>query len=230
MRKHPRIIAILPAYNAAKTLASFCKKMPKGLFKEVILIDDASEDETFKLAKKVKGIKVFRNNKNLGYGGNMKRCLDLALKSGADIIIELHPDGEYGFDGIIPAMKQIRKGAKFVLGNRFSNNPLNHGMPFWKYPFAKGLSLIANLILGTKIPDLHQGFRVYTKEMLTQINFRKCSNDYLFSFEIITQAVFQKIPIASIPVTVHYTGNKRGASLSSSIAYSLGVLKILLKT
>jgi hypothetical protein len=145
------------------------------------------------------------------------------------VIIELHPDGEYGFDGIGPAIQKIKEGADFVLGNRFSEekNALKTGMYKWKYPFMRILNFIDNAILGTNVSDLHQGFRVYTKKLLQSVNFRATSNNYIFSFEIIAQAAAKNMKFASVPVSTHYEGKKRGASLKASFLYSLGTFHVL---
>lgn len=222
-----KIIAILPAYNAANTLIDFLKKLP-DLFDEIILVDDCSSDNTYVIAKKQKGIAVYRTPQNLGYGGNLKTCLSLALEKGGDIIVELHPDNEYSTDGIAPSLKEIKKGARLVLGNRFSHQSIRSGMFFWKYVSTRMLTFIHNLILQTNIQDLHQGFRVYTRELLNEVNFRRNSNNYIFSFEIILQAVFKKIKIESVPVSTSYTGKKRGASFKASTVYVLGTFRVVL--
>ncbi|MBI2595289.1 glycosyltransferase family 2 protein [Candidatus Daviesbacteria bacterium] len=229
MFKKLKVVAILPAYQAEKTLLPFFKTLPKGVFDEVILVDDCSSDKTYEIAKKHRGIKAYQNPKNLGYGGNVKQCLKTALKHGADVMIEIHPDGEYGADGIIPALLEIKQGAKFVLGNRFAKNPVSSGMFLWKYVFIRVLNLIHNLILRTNIPDLHQGFRVYTRQQLSKVNFKKMSDGYIFSFEIIVETIFKKMHISSVPVSTKYQGAKRGAYFKNSLVYGLQTLAICLK-
>lgn len=229
MAKTPKIISIFIAYNAAKTLEKFYHNFPKKLVNEIILVDDASKDGTFELSKKL-GITSYRNPVNLGYGGNMKRALDLALSVDADIIIDIHPDGEYKPSAIPNALKKIESGAEFVLGNRFTtlDNPLKSGMHFWKWVPIRLLNFIDKVILGVNLDDFHQGFRVYTGKMLKEINYQTNSNNYLFSFELIVQAVYHRIRIVQVPVETSYTGKKRGASLINSIRYSLGTFKVLL--
>ena len=223
-----KIVTIFIAYNAAKTLENFYKNFPKKYCDEIILVDDYSSDETFKIAKKL-GIKTYRNPVNLGYGGNMKRALDLALKEKADIIIDIHPDGEYSPSAIPGALKQIQRGNRFVLGNRFTSliKPIKNGMYIWKLIPLRILNSIDSLVLGVRLKDFHQGFRVYTKQMLQNLNYHQNSNNYLFSFELIAQSVYKKIKIAQVPVETSYRGKKRGASLKSSIIYSLGTFKVL---
>lgn len=223
-----KIVAVLPAYRAEKTLKLFLNDLPK-VFDKIILVDDASDDSTFEIARAVKGISVYRNAKNLGYGGNMKRCLKLALDEGADIIVEIHPDGEYGFNGITPALEKINKGASLVLGNRFENfnDALKAGMFFWKYPVNKALNFIDNLILQTRIPDLHQGFRVYTRVLLKDLNFNAYSDDFLFTFQIICESILLKKKIDIVKITASYKGKKRGVNFTQGVRYTFGTFLIL---
>ena len=227
--KKPAIFAVFIAYNAEKTLGKFFETFPKHLFDEIILVDDASQDSTYELAKSL-GIKTYKNEVNLGYGGNMKRALSIGLQLGGDVFVDIHPDGEYLPSSIPAALKKVEEGAWFVLGNRFSNmaTPLKSGMYFWKFIPIVGLNLLARLILQTDIKDLHQGFRVYTRRLLEKNSFENYSNGYLFSIEMIAQAIFNKISIAQVPVETRYTGKKRGARLKHSILYTTGTIKILL--
>jgi len=228
--KPKKKIAIFIAYKAADTLEKFYKSFPKSLFDEIILVDDCSPDETFAIAKKLKGLKAYRNKVNLGYGGNLKKAVCLALSHGADIIVDIHPDGEYKPSAIPPALEKITKEkCDFVMGNRFTSveSQLKSGMFAWKILPLLALSFIDRLVLGVKITDFHQGFRVYSRKLFEKVNFEKNSNNYLFSFELITQAVFHKIKIAEVPVETNYEGKKRGASLKNSIKYTSGTFKIL---
>ncbi|HCB23221.1 hypothetical protein A3B42_05010 [Candidatus Daviesbacteria bacterium RIFCSPLOWO2_01_FULL_38_10] len=228
MKKRLKIITIFLAFNASQTLEKFYHDFPKNLVDEIILVDDASKDKTYMLAKKL-GIHSYRNSFNLGYGGNMKKALNLALKAGADIIIDIHPDGEYKPSAIPLAIKKIKSGTEFILGNRFTtlDNPLRSGMYYWKWIPIRLLNYIDKIMLGVNLDDFHQGFRVYTAKMLEKINYQVNSNNYLFSFELIAQAVYHKIRIAQVPVETSYIGKKRGASLKNSIKYALGTFKVL---
>jgi glycosyltransferase involved in cell wall biosynthesis len=221
-----KIILILPAYNASTTLVPFLENLPKNIFDDIILVDDCSTDGTYALAKSQKGIKTYQTSHNHGYGGNLKYCLSKALLEGADAIVELHPDGEYGTDGILPALRAVQNGAAMVLGNRFLNG-MPQGMRIWKYPVTRILTWIDNVFLRTRIQDMHQGFRVYTRQLLEKVNYKKGSDDYLFSFEIIAQAAYKKLPIESVAVTTRYFGIKRGASLQASALYTLKTFWIL---
>lgn len=223
-----KIIAILIAFNAANTLEEFYRNFPKASVDDIILVDDASKDNTFELAQKL-GIHSYKNPINLGYGGNMKRALGLALQHGADIIIDLHPDGEYKASVIPLALEQIDQGAQLVLGNRYAGDstPLKSGMYIWKYIPLMGLNFLPKLIIKSEIKDFHQGFRVYSKTLLENINYTANSNGFLFSFEIIAQAEYHHLKIAQVPVETIYTGKKRGSTLKNSLLYSLGVLKVI---
>ena len=224
-----KTVAVFIAYNAAKTLGNFYKQFPRDLCDQIILVDDASVDNTFSLAQKL-GIESYRNKTNLGYGGNMKIALSLALKNGADIIIDIHPDGEYKPSAISVALDKIRGGSQFVLGNRFTSltKPIKNGMYIWKLIPLRILNSIDSLLFGVRLNDFHQGFRVYTSIMLNRVNFQENSNNYLFSFELIAQAIYNKVKISQVPVETSYRGKKRGASLKNSCIYSLGTFKVLL--
>jgi len=231
MNKKPKIIAIFIAYNAEKTLVEFWRELPKQYFDEFILVDDVSKDKTFEIAQKLKGLSSYQNPVNLGYGGNLKKALAIALSHGADIMVDIHPDGEYQPSAIPLALNKIQKdGFEFVMGNRFTNvsGPLKSGMHFWKIVPLLILSFVDRLILNIKITDFHQGFRVYTRDLLEKVNFEENSNNYLFSFELIAQSALAGIKIGEVPVETNYVGEKRGASLKNSINYSLGTFKILI--
>lgn len=217
------VIAILPAYNARRTLVRFIRSIPNDLFNEVILVDDCSSDGTYELARKQRGITVYQTPRNMGYGGNLKFCLSKALEAGADIIVELHPDGEYGTDGISAALSEVKSGAHIVLGNRFfRGKPV--GMYRGKYYVSRVLTYIYNMLFRTNIPDMHQGFRVYTRFLLAHIPWKSFSNDFLFSFQCIVAAKAYGLHIASVPVTARYSGGKRGATWRNSIRYVLGTV------
>jgi glycosyltransferase involved in cell wall biosynthesis len=224
-----KIFAIFIAYNASKSLESFYKEFPKHLFDQILLVDDASSDGTYDLAVML-GIRSYKNQTNLGYGGNIKRAVKLALDQGADVIVDLHPDGEYKPSAILPSLKLVTQDdAEFVLGNRFTSlkKIVGSGMYLWKIIPIIILNIIPKFILKINITDFHQGFRVYTRNLLEKLNYQENSNDYLFSFELIAQAAYHNIRIVEVPVENNYTGTKRGASLRHSIKYSLGVFKIL---
>jgi len=228
MKKDEKVIAVFIAYNSAQTLKEFYRAFPKELCDEIILVDDNSKDNTFQIAQNL-GIKSYQNPKNLGYGGNLKRAITLALQHGANIIIDIHPDGEYKPSAILPALYEIESGAELVLGNRFSSTTgvLKNGMYVWRILPLFFLNWIDKLILGLPIDDIHQGFRVYTRQLLEKINYQANSNNYIFSFELIAQAVFYKRRLSQVPVEVHYSGKKRGASFHHSAEYFLMTFGVL---
>lgn len=224
MKKKKRVIAILLAYNAAGTITAFVASLPKDIFDEIIVVDDASGDDTYYVTKKIQGISLYCNTNNLGYGGNAKRCLEIALDHGADVIVELHPDGEYGTDGVLPAMQKINSGAHLVLGNRFAVRP--KGMYWQKIIVTWLLTLLDNAVFNTHIPDMHQGFRVYTKKLLETVDYSSFSNQYLFSFEMIAAAIQNNCVVNWVPVTATYRGKKRGASWGASVRYTLATFRV----
>ena len=228
-KKRTTIIAVFIAYNASKSLQEFYKRFPRHLVDDIILVDDASQDGTYQLARQL-GITAYQNPINLGYGGNLKRALELALDAGGDIMIDIHPDGEYDASAIGPALKKIENGARLVLGRRFNNifEMLQHGMYPWKVFPLMFIDLLPRLILERRFIDFHQGFRVYSREMLDQINWQENANNYIFSFQLICQAFFKNIPIEQVPVAVLYQGEKRGASLKHSVIYTLGTIHTLI--
>jgi glycosyltransferase involved in cell wall biosynthesis len=228
-KKSPKVYAIFIAYNAERTLKPFYKNFPKKYFNKLILVDDASTDRTYTIAKKLPNLLSYNNKKNLGYGGNLKRALKLALSGDADIIVDIHPDGEYKTSSIPEALKKISDGHEFVLGNRFSRDdrPWKTGMYFWKILPIMSLNLLHRAILGLPITDYHQGFRVYTKSMLEKINYNNNSNNYLFSFELLAQAAFHHIKTTQVPVETNYEGKKRGASFKNSIKYSMSTFPVV---
>lgn len=216
------------AYNAAGTLEEFYKEFPKDAVRTIVLVDDCSRDGTYELSKKL-GIQTYRNPVTLGYGGNMKRALTIAEELGLDIVIDIHPDGEYDSSAIPEAVQMIRNGADLVLGNRFTKktNPAKSGMFFWKVLPIRFLSMVSKTVLNVDSDDPHQGFRVYRRELLAKIDYKANSDGYLFSFEILVQAVQAGARIVQIPIKTRYTGKKRGASLKHSVLYTVGVFKIL---
>lgn len=214
----------MPAYNAEKTISEVWNKIPERYKKQTFLVDDNSRDKTYEVAKKL-GIECYKNKQNLGYGGNIKVCLKMALEKGGDILIEMHPDNEYDPASIEAAIEKITKETGMILGNR--TQAVETGMYIWKYIPSKILTITDNLILGTHLADLHQGFRVYTRQMLEKIDFNSNSTNYLFSFEIIAQTIFYGFTIDEVAVKTNYSGKKRGASLKNSIIYTLETYRVL---
>ena len=217
-----KIVAILLSYNAADTLERFCEQIPFTLFSDVILFDDASSDETVKIARKL-GLEVYTNSTNLGYGGNIKVAIKTVLSQGADIIIDIHPDGEYGVATIPDGILKIKNGADLVLGNRFRSRkgPLRSGMFVWKYVVIVILNSLHSMVLGTRKIDFHTGFRVYSRNLFESVKFEENSNSFVFSFELIAQCIHHNLKLEDVPVETFYKGKKRGATLKHIVIYSL---------
>lgn len=228
MKKKLKIIVVLPAYNAAKTLQASYKKIPKNYVDEFILVDDASTDNTFKIANTL-GITVFKNEINLGYGGNLKVCLTKALEKGADVIIEFHPDNQYDPSSLISFLEKAKQGYDFALGSRFIHpkEALERHMPLIKFIANRGLTFIDQFILGIELSEFHSGFRLYTRKLLKSIPYLQNSNNYLFSFEIIVQAVYFKFRIADVQISCDYHPKMHTANLYHSTVYALGTFQTL---
>src|SRR3989344_5570518 len=195
--KKKKITIVMPAYNAYKTLEQTYKDIPKESYDEIILVDDCSKDKTVELAKKLNLI-VIKHKNNLGYGGNQKTCYNTALKSGADVIVMLHPDYQYD-PKIIPniTLPILQDQADVVFASRFLRDPLlggpiKGGMPFYKFIGNRFLTIFENLLLGTYFSEFHTGYRAYNKKALQSTHYNINSNGFLFDNEIILQLIDKK--------------------------------------
>ncbi|MBI5357161.1 methyltransferase domain-containing protein [Candidatus Collierbacteria bacterium] len=227
-RKTEKVILVMPAYNATKTLVDSYRKIPKKYVDEVILVDDSSRDDTYQVAKKLP-ITVFRNELNLGYGGNLKVCLTKALEAGADVIIEYHPDDQYDPSALPKFVEKVNEGYDFALGSRFifPKTALKNKMPLVKFIANRAMSFIDELVLGLELSEFHSGFRMYTRKLLESVPWRQNSDDYLFSFDIITQAVYWDFKVAEVPISCRYHPAMHTANLFRSTIYALGTFKTL---
>ncbi len=228
MKKTPKVIVVMPAHNAAKTVAASYHRLPKKFINEIILVDDASTDNTFHVAKKLP-IRVFRNEINLGYGGNLKICLQKALDRGADIIIEYHPDNQYDPQTLPLFLEKAEHGFDFALGSRFIHpkEALRRQMPLIKFIANRSLTFIDQFVLGLELSEFHSGFRMYTRKLLRSVPFLQNSDDYLFSFEIIVQAVFFEFNVAEVQISCDYHPDMHTANLRKSTIYAIGTFKTL---
>ncbi|MBI4647391.1 MAG: glycosyltransferase family 2 protein [Bacteroidia bacterium] len=227
MLYNKKIIVVMPAYNAEKTLEDTYNEIPHDIVDEVIVVDDASVDKTVEVAKRL-GIKyIIKHERNQGYGGNQKTCYDKALSHGADIIIMVHPDYQYT-PKLIPAMACILNSNIYqaVLASRIlGKGALRGGMPLYKYLFNRILTFTQNLIIGEKLSEYHTGYRAFTKEVLGTINYHENSDDFVFDNQMLSQILFHGFKIAEISCPTKYFENASSINLGRSVKYGLGVLK-----
>ncbi len=225
MLEGKKIIVVLPAYNAEKTLKRTYDDIPKDIVDEIILVDDHSRDDTIKVAKKL-GIKCFVHEVNLGYGGNQKTCYREALKLGADIVIMLHPDYQYPPKLITAMAAQISCGMfDIVLGSRIlAGYAMKGGMPIYKYISNRILTFLENIVLFQKISEYHTGYRAYSREVLLDLPLLENSHDFIFDNQLITQAVFKNYRIGEISTPCNYNEDCSSINFKRSCIYGLGVL------
>jgi glycosyltransferase involved in cell wall biosynthesis len=234
LERHPvkkmKVVAVLPAYNAEKTLERTVADIPRGLVSEILLVDDASRDRTVDIAKNL-GLTVYRHEKNLGYGANQKTCYRKALEHGADVAVMCHPDYQYD-PRIIPQLVEpiLRGEADAVFGSRMmKGGALEGGMPLWKHNANILLTAFENVMLGTYLTEYHSGFRAYSARALERIDFERNSNRFVFDTEIIVQLVAQRLKIDEIPIRTRYFEEASSIRLWPSILYGLGIVRVMLQ-
>ncbi|MBU8892835.1 MAG: glycosyltransferase family 2 protein [Bacteroidales bacterium] len=226
MIKGKKIVVVLPAFNAEKTLEQTYNEIPFDIVDEVILVDDKSNDRTVQKAKELGIQNIFLHNDNQGYGANQKTCYDEALKLEADIVVMLHPDYQYT-PKLIPSMvSPISNGIyQVVLGSRIlGKGALKGGMPVYKYFFNRVLTLIQNIFLGAKLSEYHTGFRAYSREVLEKINYKANSDNFVFDNQILTQIHYAGYKIAEISCPAKYADDSSSINVINSIKYGFGVL------
>ncbi|OGY65362.1 MAG: hypothetical protein A3A16_02855 [Candidatus Harrisonbacteria bacterium RIFCSPLOWO2_01_FULL_44_18] len=230
MLNNKKIVVILPAYNAAKTLRLTINAIPKGVVDDIVLVDDASRDDTVKVAKEL-GLKyVFAHDKNRGYGANQKTCYREALKLGADIIIMVHPDFQYDPALVTELAKPIAYGAAdAVFGSRMliSQNALKGGMPYWKFAANIGLTMLENFVLGINLSEYHSGFRAYSRKVFENLLFELNSDDFVFDTEIIVQSKVAGFKIAEVPIPTRYFPEASMIGFWRSVIYGLNILLVM---
>lgn len=220
-----RVIVVLPAYNAAKTLERTLREVPPGVVDEFLLVDDASQDDTVAEARRL-GIPCLIHPRNRGYGGNQKSCYDEALRLGADIVIMLHPDYQYT-PRLIGAMAWLVASDEFdiVLGSRIlGTGALKGGMPLYKYAANRALTAIENVLLGIKLSEYHTGYRAFSRRALETLPYARNSEDFVFDNEILVQAVAFGFRIGEISCPTHYFPEASSIGLGRSLVYGWGVL------
>lgn len=219
----PKIIVVLPAYNAQKTVQATYRDLPKDLISEVILVDDASKDKTVQIAKKL-GITVYVHRKNKGYGGNQKTCYDQALKSNPDIVVMVHPDYQYDSRLVGVLCEPIVNGrTDIMLGSRIQtrNQVLAGGMPIWKYFANRFLTLFENIAMGLNLSEYHTGFRAYSSRVLKTLPYHKFSNDFIFDQQILISALSYGFNISEIPIPCKYFPEASSINFRRSTKYGL---------
>lgn len=223
-----RVVVVLPAYNAAPTLERTWNEIPRPLVDEVVLVDDASDDDTLRVAERLGIPHVVRHPRNAGYGANQKTCYAKALDLGADIVVMLHPDYQYT-PRLIPAMASIIASGLYpvVLGSRIlGNGALRGGMPIYKYIANRALTAFQNLCTGAKLSEYHTGYRAFSARVLRSIPFANNADGFIFDNEMLAQIIQGGYGIAEVTCPTHYFEEASSIRLGPSIAYGLGVVGV----
>ncbi len=229
MAAQPKVVVVMPAYNAGRTLRMTYEELPKDTVNLVILVDDGSTDATLEIAREL-GLEIFVHDKNYGYGANQKTCYTEALRAGCDIAVMVHPDYQYDPTLVPKIIGPIVSGnADLVLGSRLKGGPaaILQGMPWWKYVSNRFLTGVENLAFGLRLTEFHTGYRAFSSEVLETVNFRMNSDSFVFDQEIIAQAVAARFRIAEIAVPVRYFPEASSASFGASCAYGLKILWVV---
>jgi glycosyltransferase involved in cell wall biosynthesis len=228
MAAAPKVVIVMPAYNAAQTLERTYADIPHDLVDHVILVDDVSRDQTVDIARRL-GLEVIVHRQNKGYGGNQKTCYDRALEWGADVVVMLHPDYQYDATRIPQLVAPILAGqADLVLGSRFLGDPLAGGMPRWKYVSNRFLTGVENLAFGLRLSEYHTGLRAYSRRLLQVIPYQLNSDDFVFDQELIAQVVaVGRMPIGEIAVPTRYFREASSVGLRRSLVYGLSTLRVV---
>jgi glycosyltransferase involved in cell wall biosynthesis len=230
-KKAFKVTVVMPAYNAAKTLKETYEGIPQDVVHEIILVDDASRDDTYTRAKEL-GILALKHRHNLGYGGNQKTCYTEALARDADIVVMLHPDGQYDPVFLKDIIKPIREGrADLVLGSRmmFKQNAVKGGMPAYKFISNIFLTAMENFVLGLRLSEYHTGYRAYSRHFLESTPFLRNSNNFVFDTQILVQAAHQKMRIEEIPISTKYFAEASSVNFKTSMIYGLQTLWVLVR-
>jgi len=229
-KKSRKVVVVMPAYNAEKTLERTLDDIPRDWVDEIILVDDASRDGTVELAHKL-GLRVFVHDRNLGYGGNQKTCYTEALRLGGQIMVMIHPDHQYD-PTVIPQLVQplLEGRCDAMFGSRMlGGKPLEGGMPKWKYFANIFLTAVENAVFYMYLTEYHSGLRAYSRRYLEAVNFLANSDDFVFDSEIIAQGVIRGMRIKEIPIETRYFEEASRIGFGRSVVYGLSILLTLLK-
>ena len=227
MIQNLKVVVVLPAYNAELTLRKTHDEIPMDIVDDVVLVDDASNDQTVSLAKEIGVNHIIRHQNNQGYGGNQKSCYNKALDLGADIVIMLHPDYQYT-PKLIQAMASIIANNLYevVLGSRIlGKGALKGGMPKYKYIANRFLTLLQNLLINAKLSEYHTGYRAYSSKVLKDINFNNNSDDFIFDNQVLSQIIYAGYEIGEITCPTKYFEEASSINFKRSTTYGLGVIK-----
>ncbi len=227
MYNDKKVVVIMPAYNAAKTLRrTYDEVMAQGVVDLVVVVDDASQDGTVALARQLPHSQVIVHASNLGYGGNQKTCYRAALEAGADIVIMVHPDYQYT-PKLIPAMASMIANGLYpcVIGSRIlGNHALRGGMPGWKYISNRALTFVENVLLDAKLSEYHSGYRAFSREVLERVPWQRNSDDFVFDNQMLAQILWLGYTIAEVSCPTKYFAEASSINFQRSVRYGLGCL------
>lgn len=227
MYRDKKVVVVMPAYNAAKTLRKTYEEVrEQQLVDTIILVDDGSRDDTVAVARSLEGVQVHVHEVNRGYGGNQKTCYRLALEAGADIVIMIHPDYQYT-PKLIPAMVSIIGNGLHpcVLGSRILGGyALQGGMPLWKYISNRALTFVENIFLGAKLSEYHTGYRAFSREILEKLHLETNSEDFVFDNQMLAQILWHGFTIAEVSCPTKYFAEASSINLRRSVKYGFGCL------
>jgi len=231
MIKNKKIVVVLPAYNASKTLEKTYKEIDLNIVDEVILVDDCSKDDTIEVAKRLGIHHIIKHEQNKGYGGNQKSCYNKALELNADIVVMVHPDYQYT-PLLIPSMSYLIANGLYhvVLGSRIlGKGAMSGGMPWYKYIANRLLTLSQNILMNAKLSEYHTGYRAFSKEVLQAVNYNVNSDNFVFDNQMLAQIWFAGYEIAEITCPTKYFKEASSINIRNSSIYGMGVLKTSLQ-
>ena len=228
----PKVVITMPAYSAEQTLAKTVADIPEGVADQLILVDDASPDNTVQLARELGGIKVYVHDTNRGYGGNQKTCYTQALAEGADIVVLLHPDYQYEPKAVPLLIAPILAGdADMTFGSRFAgvSDPRAGGMPMYRFIGNRITTIMQNLIIGCRFTEMHSGMRAYTRRCLQEIPFMGYSDDFFFDQQFLVDALLSGQRVVEVPIPTRYTKESSSISILRSLKYVFGGISYSLR-